>query len=311
MISVLVSCLLTGCGDIFETDINQDEVTVIAPADSVVVAGNELAFMWEMLNGASHYHLQLAEPSFEKAQKVLIDTLLTENSFTTTVDFGQYEWRLRAQNSEYATPYHYAKVWVDSSDNIEDFRVALLSPSDNFESQATEHTFSWKPLALADYYIFQLEGSDTTIFQQVKETSLKVSFKTKDDSFSWKVLGMKDETGRSTPSATWKLRIDNTPPEAAKLELPADKAVLPAANQINFKWKAVEEEDLKGYILHIYKEDNPSDPIFKKELKETQIDLYGKDDALIPGQYLWEVQTVDRLGNMSTLGSLTRSFQVQ
>jgi predicted secreted protein len=310
---VVLCCLLAGCDDIFEADISKEEVAVIAPADSVTIKGNELSFMWEMLSGASHYHLQLVEPSFEEARRVVVDTLLNTNSFSVTVDFGQYEWRLRAENSGYATSYSYYRVLVDSSSNIEDFRVELLTPSDNHETQAGEHTFSWKPLAKADYYIFQLEGNDTTIFQKLNDTSLKVTFNTRDDSFSWKVLALEAEAGRSTSSGSRSLRIDNTPPDVPELELPADNAVLSSLDVLTFSWIAIadSDKDFKGYILYLYNKNNLSVPVLRRELGDTQIDLFGGDDPLIPGQYLWEVQTVDRLGNTSLLGSLTRSFEVR
>jgi hypothetical protein len=312
-ISILLGGLLAGCGDIFENDISGEQLQVIAPADSVVIKGNELSFMWELVSGASHYHLQLVEPSFEEARKVVLDTLLADNRFATTVDFGQYQWRLRAENGAYATAYQYFTVSVDSSSNIEDYRIPLLTPADGYETQASEHTFSWKPVEMADYYIFQLAGKDTSIFQQLKETSIKVNFSTKDDAFSWKVLALEEEAGRSTSSRTRTMRIDNTPPAVPGLLAPEDKAILPGVNLISFSWKAVEDtdKDFKDYILYIYNQNDPSVPVLRRSLTDTQIDLFGEDDPLIPGQYLWEVQTVDRLGNMSLLGSLTRSFQVQ
>ncbi|WP_458628636.1 fibronectin type III domain-containing protein [Winogradskyella sp. PC D3.3] len=86
-------------------DISQDTVAILAPTTDSVLAEGIISFSWSELEEAEQYRLQLATPTFENASQVLLDSLITTTSFSKTLEFGNYEWRIRAENSEYQTAY--------------------------------------------------------------------------------------------------------------------------------------------------------------------------------------------------------------
>lgn len=94
------------CDDIVGIeDISDNEVTVIAPLEDSVLSTLTPNFSWEPVTGADVYQLQIAEPSFEAATQVVLDTTITHTNFIQSLDSGVYQWRIRAKNTEYQTPY--------------------------------------------------------------------------------------------------------------------------------------------------------------------------------------------------------------
>lgn len=102
----LIVLTIIGCSEIVEDiDISDKTVQLIAPTDGAVLDEVAITLSWELLEGANSYHLQIATPSFENALQVVKDSSLTGPHFSTTLDTLTYEWRVRAENGTYITPY--------------------------------------------------------------------------------------------------------------------------------------------------------------------------------------------------------------
>jgi len=98
--------LLLSCDDIIEVeDISNQRVIILAPTEASVLNQNDITFSWNVLEDATNYRLQIATPDFENATQILVDSLMTTISFSNTLSDGDYQWRVRAQNSDYQTPY--------------------------------------------------------------------------------------------------------------------------------------------------------------------------------------------------------------
>ena len=105
---------LVSCDDIVEVeDISENEVNVLAPTDNALLNTTSVTFTWEALEDAETYHLQIATPSFENALQIVKDSVLTNTSFSTSLDEKVYEWRIRAQNSEYYTEYRIQSFTIE------------------------------------------------------------------------------------------------------------------------------------------------------------------------------------------------------
>ncbi|WP_321827246.1 hypothetical protein [Maribacter dokdonensis] len=110
---VVVSVLfLASCEEILEvSDISEEEVILLAPSDSVVVTQTEVNFTWQEVFEATSYHVQIAQPSFTNAAQIIADTLVVVDStyigsrITKSLSNNSYEWRVKAQNSDFETPY--------------------------------------------------------------------------------------------------------------------------------------------------------------------------------------------------------------
>ena len=106
--TILLLCfafMVTACEYITEVeDISGKTITVLAPKNETVIDTSAI-FSWEILEDADHYHVQVAKPSFENASQIVTDTLVEKNSYTQNLLLGNYEWRVRAENSGYKTNY--------------------------------------------------------------------------------------------------------------------------------------------------------------------------------------------------------------
>ena len=63
---VIAALVFLGCEEIlFEEDLSDAEVVLVAPSDGVQVENTSVTFTWDEVNQALSYRLQLAKPSFE------------------------------------------------------------------------------------------------------------------------------------------------------------------------------------------------------------------------------------------------------
>ena len=101
-----------GCRDVFEKDISEKEVELIAPADSVETTHATLTFVWEERDGATGYRLVVVSPSFDRIELYVLDTLVEGNQYTYTLEPGRYEWGVRPENSAYEGIYRWRVLTV-------------------------------------------------------------------------------------------------------------------------------------------------------------------------------------------------------
>ncbi len=106
VVFLIIGIHLVSCEEIIEiTDISSEHVTVLAPLDNTTLTSKSVTFTWEAMEEVEGYHLQIATPSFANALQIVKDSTLTTTNFLTTLDFNDYEWRIRAENSGYTTVY--------------------------------------------------------------------------------------------------------------------------------------------------------------------------------------------------------------
>lgn len=122
--ALLFVLVFISCEDLIEvTDISEETVQLISPSDSIAVAQSNVNFTWNEVFEATQYHVQVATPDFENAAQVLVDTLIVvDTSFVSPrlnkiLEDSEYEWRVKAQNSAYATEYTRHKFFVNTSGN--------------------------------------------------------------------------------------------------------------------------------------------------------------------------------------------------
>ena len=109
IIVILMLLFMFGCEEIInEQNITYDTIDLLAPSENVILkTGTAITFNWQTLNGATEYQFQIAEPNFNSANQIAMDTLLQRR-----IDFSidslaanTYEWRVKALNSAYETVY--------------------------------------------------------------------------------------------------------------------------------------------------------------------------------------------------------------
>lgn len=104
-ILLLSVALFVSCDAIFVENISNQKVSIIAPVEGTELTSEEVKFNWNVVTDAEQYELQVATPNFKNAAQLVIDTLLIDDSLESTLSKGEYEWRIKAKNSEYETNY--------------------------------------------------------------------------------------------------------------------------------------------------------------------------------------------------------------
>ena len=110
--SLLTLFFVMGCRDVFEKDISEKEVVLVAPADSVETTRATLTFAWEERDGATGYRLVVVSPSFDRIELYVLDTLVEGNQYAYTLEPGRYEWGVRPENSAYEGIYRWRVLTV-------------------------------------------------------------------------------------------------------------------------------------------------------------------------------------------------------
>ena len=121
---LLLSVLIGACEDILEVpDISNQSVAILAPMDQASLSDSLVTLSWEDLAEAEAYQVQLATPDFENAAQILLDsTIVLDTTFLGTQVYktlinGEYQWRVRAFNSDYSTPFSGASFTVSIAEN--------------------------------------------------------------------------------------------------------------------------------------------------------------------------------------------------
>ena len=200
------------CDEIIEVDdISEDIVTVLAPINAVVLEDTSVKFSWNAVEYAENYRIQIAEPDFETAQQIVVDSTQSATNFTTTLDGTAYEWRVRAENSGYVTAYTSQRFSINALvPDISNEIVTVLAPADASTFTTTDTiSFSWNSLTDAENYVIQIAIPDfanaTEIIEDVTQTETTFSVSNLDESsYEWRVKATNadSETAYTTQTFT-------------------------------------------------------------------------------------------------------------
>ncbi len=104
--SLLALFFVMSCDDIIEVeDISNKTVTILAPTNNSMLTIDDVSFTWQTVEDAERYTIQIATPDFENAIQVVLDSTTTTTNISKTLSSGNYQWRVKAKNSDYETPY--------------------------------------------------------------------------------------------------------------------------------------------------------------------------------------------------------------
>ncbi|MET1260651.1 hypothetical protein ABV409_14990 [Flagellimonas sp. DF-77] len=110
---------LTACEEIFEvTDISEEQVTLLAPTNESTLTTSSVSFNWDGVAEADAYLVQIATPNFENATQFVLDTIVVVDStfvgnrLIRNLTDNTYQWRVQAQNSDFATGFSTASFTV-------------------------------------------------------------------------------------------------------------------------------------------------------------------------------------------------------
>src|SRR6185437_11475664 len=108
---------------------------IVSPPNNFVSSNYSIVFLWEQLDGASDYRIQIVQPSFSNLQQLLIDTPVIGTNFAYQLSPGSYQWRIKAENGSSSTQSITRNIKVDSNSNLSGQTFLVSSPSDNYFTQ--------------------------------------------------------------------------------------------------------------------------------------------------------------------------------
>jgi hypothetical protein len=298
---------ITGCKEFIEPSIHDKPVVLLAPSNGTEGTIYAQSFWWEEVEDALKYRLQVVTPDFNNTARLVLDTLVNTNKFNFTLDPGNYQWRVRAENGSSQTRYATATFTVYAS-SITTQQVQLQAPANNLLTNVSSATFKWLKLYGATKYRLEIDtnnfADEKVLFLDQTITALEypVTF-TSNKVYQWRVMALND-----TASAKWSviqnITYDNTPPVEVTLSAPATNAAV--ASPVTLRWAAT--PTAVKYQLYVYNSDQTTlySSTYPLTLTGTTHSFTGNSGERV----YWKVRAIDAAGNTGAFSEL-RNFTIQ
>lgn len=287
------------CGEIiFEHDISDSYVNVLAPTNNTTLTTGNISFNWETVSDADKYQIQIATPNFANAKQIVLDSLTENASYVLQLLPNNYEWRVRAVNSAFETAYFTNVLYVDEVTDFSDNHVILVSPDNNFITNKNIQSLTWQPVDGATEYRVQIWQPDTNgaLENDVVINTTALEYEFLDGNFLWQVRAQTNT--QNTAYSSRSLLIDTKSPNTPELLNPVNGAAM-SAGEITFNWL---RNDISGSIeidsIYLYNDAALNNLILKDRVQNKE---YIKE--LSADDYYWNVQSFDEAGNKSSLSS--------
>lgn len=303
-----VITMLVSCRDFIEPSLENKKVFLLAPADSSESSSYTLTFWWEPVADALNYRLQLVNPGFVRPQILIADTLVRNNQFTITLEPGDYEWQVRAENGSSESLYSKAAFRILLSD-ISGQQVRLISPAPGLVTNQEEQLYIWEKLFGAGQYRLQIDTSDfsdesSLVFNGTSEDGQLTFTFNEEAQYQWRVRAEQDSIVSSW-SDIRRITYDATPPGIVVLNSPASDQVI--AGPAELKWNTL--NGIAAYQLLVLKSDSTTaySADFPLTLKTTS---YLFEQGAPSEKIYWKVRAVDEAGNTGDYSEL-RNFTIE
>ena len=310
LICILTIAVICSCDDILEEDITGDTVQIASPSEGQVVLGSTVQFLWQNLDGADNYRVQVLDQN----QTLALDSLVSQNQLEYNLNEGSYQWRVKGENFAYETEYTFpVNFTVEVSEDLTNQNVLLSTPSDELYTNETNITFTWNTLSSADSYtaeVVKSNNGETTIYQEasIATTSFNIdaALFDVDAEYIWKVKGV--NTTSETAFSERSLFIDRVAPNIPTLNTPDDNST--SATEVTFNWtNGTDTGNIQSTVtntIEIASDINFSSLLFSDD---TQNNTYQYTFSNT-GVYYWRVRAYDLAGNQSD-NSITRTLTIE
>lgn len=299
---------LFSCKEFIEPSLENKQMSSIAPADGTETNSYQLTFWWDSQPDALRYRLQVASPTFEKAEKIILDTLVKTDKFIYTLEPGDYQWRVRAENGSSSTAFVTKSFKVHPS-KLSDQAVQLTNPSAQTYTNVATLMCQWLKLFGATSYRIQvdknnfIDENNLTLNVLTDNLSYQYTF-AQDGNYQLRVRA-ENATENSKWSAVKLITYDVTPPSQVILNSPANGQAL--SKPLSLAWTIV--NDAVQYELGVYKSDmvtpyNNAFPLLATN-NSYQFNVGNSGETLS-----WRVRAIDRAGNKGQWSSFF-TFTIQ
>ena len=290
---------LYGCEDVFEPDLTNQNLVLLSPPNSTNVEDLTVQFIWEELEDADEYQLQVVRPDFAYIERFELDTTIADHMFSVQLSPNSYQWRVRGRNGSSETEWFTWNITIDSVSSLSGQTLVLLSPADAFTSNSAQVTFEWDALTIADDYEFELRDENgNLLLNPIVTTHDTMTLGLDEANYQWHVRARNSTSNTLFFSRT--LVIDTTAPGAPILSSPATNTTTPDA-PITFSWTRPADAGANpttitdSLFVHA---DTLLDAVFNYQVATTSV-----TDSIGPGTWYWRVGSNDEAGNLSDYSS--------
>lgn len=288
---LLLLCFISCEEILIVDDISTKEVVLVAPSNNAALSSSGVTFSWEAVEYADKYRLQIATPNFDAPQQLVVDTLVSKNSFTQQLNIGKYEWRVKAVNSGYETAYSKWSFEILNNDDFQNNTVVLLTPANNSTTKTALQKLSWDAIIGATAYQLQVLDENSTVVKEQSTAATLINFTFDEGKYTWKVRASNGTA--QTLYTSRAILIDTKAPNTPTLSSPANASTT-TSTDINFQWSRTPiagsaEKD----SIYVYTESALTNLNFKDKGNSP----YNK--TMAKGTYYWFVKSFDEAGNES------------
>ncbi len=305
IIFIVTGFIFSRCSEIFEEDISDEEIVIIAPSDGIETTIINQLFMWETVDGAYYYNLRIVTPSFQSTQKLILDTTISaidtvynsDNKFYYTLNPGTYEWRLVAANNSNEITSEIMQLTILETNDISEYDIQLTEPS-GLMNETSNIVFRWESIPDAESYIFMIRhgnwSNDSVVVRKENITTTQYTVNHLDNgSYTWGVEAIRDSN--STGFSTKNITIDSINPATPTLISPNDTTINDSS--VTFVWDRLDDGGTEiSDVLFIY-----TDNEFKNIFDSVEINTNTEHNYLFDTAqtFYWRVRSVDEAGNQS------------
>ncbi len=301
----LLNCILTmiiygGCTEIFEPDISDEEVQLLTPPNNTTTPLLTHTFWWNEIEYADEYLFQLVSPSFSFINETIADTLTENYSITFILNPGTYQWRVSAKNYSGQTEFSTNTLVIDGSSLLANDTIQLMYPLSNDTINNVSQTIKWRYSTTADNYLFNLYyESDLVYSEETAFDTINIQLQWGEGSYKWEVRGQNEVA--TTNFSSRNFFLDTTVPTVPTLLTPQNNIEL-FDTIISFNWSRVTDSGsgIMDRIL-VYTNQDLTELKVSQLINGTHYEFY-----LEPGEYYWQVQSIDAAGNVSELSELRK-----
>ncbi len=318
--SLIIGLILSmsSCNAIFENDITKKKVNLILPIDGQVLATNQVNFKWQELEGATNYRIEIVSPTFATLQNFVLDSLVSGNNYSYILSPGEYQFKIRGENSAYQSlytgPY---SITVDSISDLSNQIIKLNSPTANYYTNLNTITCNWDSHYAANKYEFQLRSdtgfTSTNILLFVPDIvgsayTIPVSY-LQEGKYSWGIKAYNQNS--SSEFSSRNMVVDLTKPNDVTLVTPLDD-VTTTSSVVVFKWDSGVDTGIAQSTVST-KIEISTDSMFTTFYNQSNLiylDSLEVDFSTNNDEYWWRVIAMDEAGNESENYSSKRKITI-
>lgn len=306
-ITLLLTC--TYCSEVLEKSIAKQEVNLLAPGNNYQSSKYEVHFWFEPIDDALFYRLQVVSPAFDSIGGMVLDTLINSSRFITTIDPGNYQWRVRAENGSSKTAFSEPRSFIIELSSIRQQKVTLISPAHNYLTNQNTINFKWGALFGATQYRLQVDTNgfadeNKLVYNRIGASTDALLNFNRDHVYQWRVRAEND-TVQSVWSQINQLTYDHTPPSKVVLTAPLKEQML--SLPVSLQWNSV--ASARRYKLYVYKSDSTS--LYNQQYPMIlSASNYSFNQGNFNERIYWKVSAIDDAGNEGEASEL-RNFVLQ